>query len=123
MAGNLDWQEMIVEKYRTTKPFSMELKSRAESLGAEQIAFFHKFSTKMLFYMDLPEPVLMLKDVNDVKRFLDSTNKTRILVSHYDYYSELAGVLQEKMIDRPTLEEKVYPWEKDKKYKAWIVTD
>ena len=123
MAGNLDWQEKIVEKYRTTKPFSMELKSRAESLGAEQIAFFRKFNTKTLFYMDLPEPVLMLKDVNDVNRFLDSTNKTRILVSHYYYHSELAGVLKEKMIDRPTLEEKVYPWEKDKKYKAWIVTE
>jgi 4-amino-4-deoxy-L-arabinose transferase-like glycosyltransferase len=123
VAGNLNWQEKIVEKYRTTKPFSMELKSRAKSLGAEQIAFFRKFSTKTLFYMDLPEPVLMLKDVNDVNRFLDSTNKTRILVSHYDYHSELAGVLSEKMVNRPTLKEKVYPWEKDKKYKAWIVTD
>jgi 4-amino-4-deoxy-L-arabinose transferase-like glycosyltransferase len=123
MAGNLDWQEKIVEKYRTTKPFSMELKSRAKSLGAEQIAFFRKFSTTTLFYMDLPEPVLMLKDVNEVNSFLDSTNETRILVSHCDYKSELAGVLAKKMVNRPTLEEKVYPWEKDKKYKAWIVTD
>jgi len=123
MAGNLDWQEKIIDKYRTTKPFSMELKSRAELLGAEQIAFFRKFSTTMLFYMDLPEPVLMLKDVDSVNRFLSSTNKTRILVSHYDYYSELAGVLPEKIVNQPTLEEKVYPWEKDKKYKAWIITN
>jgi 4-amino-4-deoxy-L-arabinose transferase-like glycosyltransferase len=123
MAGNLDWQEKIIEKYRTTKPFSMELKNHAKSLDAGQIAFFRKFSTKTLFYMDLPEPVLMLKDVDAVNRFLSSTNETRILVSHYDYHKELAGVLSEKMINQPTLEEKVYPWEKEKKYEAWIVTD
>jgi 4-amino-4-deoxy-L-arabinose transferase-like glycosyltransferase len=123
VAGHLDWQEKIVDKYRTTKPFSMELKSHAESLGAGQIAFYRKFSIKTLFYMNLPEPVPVLKDAEAVKSFLRSTNETRILVSLYEYHSELAGVLPDNMVNQPTLVEKVYPWEKEKKYEAWIITD
>lgn len=59
--------------------------------------------------------LVLLEDVSAVKPFLNSTEQTRILVSHYDYRNELAGVLPEKMVNQPTLEEKVYPWEKEKK--------
>ena len=123
LAGNLNWQEKIIDRYRTTKPFSMELKSQAKSLDAGQIALYRKFSVKTLFYMDLPEPVPLLENVDAVNSFMNSTNETRILVSHYDYHKELAGALPEKMVNQPTLEEKVYPWEKEKKYEAWIITD
>jgi len=99
----------------------MELQRSANSLSAEQVAFFRKFPIKSLFYMDLPEPTVLLKDVDGVNTFLNSTSETRILVSHKDYRSDLAGVLPEEMLSRPTLEEKVNPWEKDRKYEAWIV--
>jgi 4-amino-4-deoxy-L-arabinose transferase-like glycosyltransferase len=123
MGGFFCWQDQLLNAYRSEKPFSMALKSRAQSVGAGQIAFFRKFSIKTLFYMDLPEPVTVLDDVDEVKPFLNSTKETRILVSRYDYHNELAGVLPEKMMSRPTLKEKAEPWQKDKKYEAWIITD
>jgi len=73
--------------------------------------------------MDMPEPMVLLKDVDGVNPFLNSTSGTRILVSHNDCRSELAGVLPEEMLSRPTLEEKVNPWEEEKKYEAWVITD
>jgi len=71
----------------------------------------------------LTEPAVLFKDIDVVNRFLNLTNETRILVSHNDYRSKLAGVLPEKMLSLPTLEEKVNTWEKEKKYEAWIVAD
>jgi hypothetical protein len=123
MGGYFCWQDNLLETYRTEKLFSMELKSYANAVGPEQIAFFRKFPIQTLFYMDLPKPVIVLDDTEAVEPFLNSTNETRILVSHYDYQSELAGVLPEKIVNRPTLQEKVNPWEREKKYEAWIVTD
>lgn len=125
MGGYFCWQDKLLDTCRNEKPFSMELKSyaNANAVGAGQTAFFRKFPIETLFYMDLPEPVIVLEDVNAVKPFLSSTKETRILVSHYDYHSELAGVLPEKIVSRPALEEKVNPWKKEKEYEAWIITD
>lgn len=123
IGGLFGWQGQMLDSYRSTKPFSLALKDYAQSAGVSQVAFYRKFPIQTLFYMDLPEPVLLLEDVNAVKLFLNSTNETRILVSHYDYDSELAAVLPEDMAGWPTMEEEVYPWEKEKNYEAWIVKD
>lgn len=123
MGGFFCWQVNFLDMYRTEKPFSMALKSYANAMGTEQIAFFRKFPIQTLFYMDLPEPVIVLDNTKAIKPFLNSTKEPKILVSHYDYQSDLADVLPEKMVSQPTLQEKVNPWEREKKYRAWIIRD
>jgi 4-amino-4-deoxy-L-arabinose transferase-like glycosyltransferase len=121
MGGYLVWQEKITDKYCTTKPFSMELKAKIGDLTPDNIAFFHKFAGKILFYMNLPEPVLLIKKTEQLNDFLSSEAKTKLLISHGDYEKELLDALPEWVPEQPTLKEKIYPWEKEKKYEAWII--
>lgn len=122
IGGYLDWQEKIIDKYRTMKPFSMELKAKIGDMTPDNIAFFRKFTGEMLFYMDLPKPVILIESAEQLNDFLSSEAKTKLLISHSDYKKELLDALPEWVPEQPTLKEKIYPWEKDKKkYRAWII--
>jgi len=121
MGGYLDWQEKIIDKYRSIKPFSMELKAKIGDLKPANIAFFRKFAGEILFYMDLPEPALLIESSEQLNDFLSSEAKTKLLISHSDYNKELLAALPEWVPEQPTLKEKIYPWEKMDKYEAWII--
>ena len=124
MAGYLDWQEKIVDKYRSTKPFSMELKAKIGEFESCDIGLFPEFSrgvSEMLFYLDLSEPVLIISSDQELNDFLSSEAETKVLISHSDYTKELLDALPEWVPVQPTLKEKIYPWEKKKKYEAWII--
>jgi 4-amino-4-deoxy-L-arabinose transferase-like glycosyltransferase len=121
MGGYLVWQEKITDKYCTMKPFSMELKAQIGDLTPVNIAFFRKYAGEILFYMDLPEPALLIKSTEQLNDFLSSEAKTKVLISHCDYNKELLAAFPEWVPGQPTLKEKIYQWEKMDKYEAWII--
>lgn len=121
IGGNLVWQEKIIDKYRTMKPFSVELKAKIGDLTPDNIAFFRKFAGEILFYLDLPEPALLIESTEQLNDFLSSEAKTKLLISHSDYKEELLDALPEWVPEQPTLKEKINPWEKKTKYEAWII--
>lgn len=124
MAGYLDWQEKIVDQYRSTKPFSMELKAKIGEFDSCDIGFFPEFSrgvSELLFYLDMPEPVLIVSNDEGLNDFLSSQAEAKVLISHGDYKKELLAALPEWVPEQPTLKEKINPWEKKKKYEAWII--
>jgi len=121
IGGYLDWQEKILDQYRSMKPFSMELKANIGDMKPDNIAFFRKFTGEMLFYMDLPEPAILIESTEQLNDFLSSEAETKLLVSHTDYKKELLDALPEWVPEQPTLQEKINPWEKKKKYEAWII--
>jgi 4-amino-4-deoxy-L-arabinose transferase-like glycosyltransferase len=114
-------QSPSVAEYGSTKAFSMELKSRIGSLLPDNIAFYRKIQNKVLFYLDLPGPTLKPGNVESLKEFLNSQRKTKVLVSDSQYRKELAEAFPGGVIPEPTLKERVYPWEKESKYEAWII--
>ncbi len=122
MGGFFCWQYNAFNEYDSIKNFSMELKRKSPGLKPDELAFFRKIPVKTLFYMDLPGPVLLLQDKDAVRDFLHSDRQRKVLVSHDNYLDELAKVLPAEMLDRATLKEKTYPWEKNqKKHRAWII--
>lgn len=122
MGGFFCWQYNAFNKYDSIKNFSMELKRETPGLKPDELAFFRKIPAKTLFYMDLPGPVLLLQDKDAVRDFLDSDRQRKVFVSQDNYLDELANVLPAEMLDRATLKEKTYPWEKsEKKHRAWII--
>ena len=124
MAGYLDWQDKIVEQYRSKKPFSMELKAKIAKFKSYDVAIFPEFSrgdSEILFYLDMPEPALIVSNEEELNDFLSSEAKARILISDGDYNKQLLAALPEWVPEQPTLQEKIYPWEKKKKYEAWII--
>jgi hypothetical protein len=124
MGGYLGWLDKIVEQYRTTKPFSVELKAKIAELKSYDVAIFPEFSrgdSEILFYLDMPEPALIVSNEEQLNDFLNSDGKTRILISDGDHKEELLDALPEWVPQQPTLKEKIYPWEKKEKYEAWII--
>jgi 4-amino-4-deoxy-L-arabinose transferase-like glycosyltransferase len=119
--GFLVWQSKIVDKFRTIKPFSMELKAKIGDIKPDNIAFYRKISGEVLFYMDLPGPMLIIRNAEELNDFLDSEAKTKVLVSHIEFQKELLDILPDWVPADSTLKEKVNPWEKKKKYEAWII--
>jgi 4-amino-4-deoxy-L-arabinose transferase-like glycosyltransferase len=121
VGGFFAWQHHLFDTYRSMKPFSRELKEKIDKLSSDNIAFYRKLPVKMLFYLDLPKPALQLNDTESLRGFLSLQSKTRVLVSNGQYQKELIDVLPDEMAMRPTMKEKVYPWEKMEKYKVWII--
>jgi len=119
MGGYLDWQDVIIEPYRSIKPFSLELKAKIGDRTPANIAFFRNFAGEILFYMDLPEPALLMMSTEQLNDLLSS--EAKVLISHSDYHKELQAALPEWVPEQPTLKEKMYPWEKMEKYEAWII--
>jgi hypothetical protein len=124
MTGYLVWQEKIVDQYRSTKPFSMELKAKIATFKSYHVGLFPEFSrnvSEILFYLDMPEPVFIVSNQEELNDFLSSEAEAMILISHGDHNKELLAALPEWVPEQPTLKEKIYPWEKKKKYEAWII--
>ncbi len=122
MGGFFLWLYRILDTYRTMKPFSMKIKAEVESPRPKIIAFYRKIPLKMLFYLDLSEPVLKINSGESLREFLNINGETKVLVSHCEYHSELVNVFPPEMLTQPIFKEIVYPWEKSlQKYEAWII--
>ncbi len=114
------WQTETLGTYRTERPFALELKHKFAGTCPENVAFFHKVSTNVIFYLDFPRPVRLLPDQDAVRRFIEDRSVTRVLISRRRYLPKLASVLPASMLERPDLTEDIYPWEKtSKKLVAW----
>lgn len=117
MGGFFCWQQGNLEAYRSERPFAMELKAQVAGVSPKDIAFYHKVSTNSLFYLDLPEPIGVLKDSDAVQSFVESGKGNKVLVSTRKDYESLLPALPAGLGGQPTLSEKVYPWERKSKKK------
>lgn len=120
MGGLFCLQQNSLDAYRTERSFAMELKASVTGLPSREIAFYRDVSPKVLFYLNLPQPIQILRDPESVRKFLESGRDTKILVSQRKYLSRLIPVLPSGYKERPTLMEKVYPWERKDSHK-WVV--
>ena len=84
-----------------------ELKAQIAGLSPSEIAFYRGVSPKVLFYLDLPEPALVLKYPDEAQNFLESESGVKVLVSRRKYLNDLLPALPEDLREKPTLSEKV----------------
>jgi hypothetical protein len=125
MGGFFCWQQVILDTYGTERPFARELKTHLPGLSPTDIAFYRHVSPKVLFYLDLPKPVRVLKEPVLVQDFLESDRKLKVLVLIHgdlmDLFPDSPVGLRAKQI----LREKVYPWERKghRKLVAWMILD
>lgn len=115
-------QDGAIDRTRSIKPFSLELKDRIGTLPPEDVAFFGQCSCKTMFYVGLPRPMCFLSNTDQVKEFLESSDATKVVISRNDFIEELADRLPKAMAAAPTMKEKRNPWEKQKDpFVAWII--
>jgi len=72
--------------------------------------------------MEVPKPLSVLRNISELGSLLNSKDNTWILVSRSEDSQEIAAVLSQEILSNPILQEKVYPWEKNKNiYQAWLI--
>jgi 4-amino-4-deoxy-L-arabinose transferase-like glycosyltransferase len=125
MGGFFCWQYVSLDAYRTEKPFARELKNHITGIAEKEIAAYREVRANILFYLDLPEPVLVLRDPGSVQRFLKSSKGTKVLVSQRRDLNDVLPELQYRLRKQPSLSEKVYPWvdSSNRKLVVWTIDE
>lgn len=123
MGGYFCLQQNSLETYRTEKAFAEELKGHIAGLLPGKIAFYRDASPNILFYLNLKGYPRELKNPDSVRRFLESDQRIKVLVSRQKYISQLVPVLSSEHVRLPTLAEKIYPWQKpvSRRLVAWKI--
>ena len=123
MGGFFCWQQESFEVYRTKKPFAREIKPQVADILPTDIAFYHKVETNVLFYLDVPGFVRVVKSPESVTNFLRSGKDTKVLISDHQGFKDLFRELPVGTLGQPSVSEKIYPWEKisKKKLVAWKI--
>jgi len=123
MGGFFCWQQVILEIYRGERPFAMELREQVTGLSQKDIAFYRKMPTNALFYLDLPGPIRVLKNTDEVRDFVESGGGDKFMILPLKDSGNLSPFLSTGLDGQPTLSEKVYPWQRKAlgKLVAWKI--
>ena len=119
-----------MDVYRTERPFAAKLSSLVHGLKlpAQNIAFFYKDSTNLLFYLGVKGPVTVLADDKAAEKFLASDIGDKIVLSQERYMEKLLPLLPEGIRESPFVVQDKFPWEeqrpsKSNKLCAWVIMD
>jgi 4-amino-4-deoxy-L-arabinose transferase-like glycosyltransferase len=124
VGGYFVLQDGILDRNRTIKPFSLELRERMGAVAPENIAFFGQCPTKAVFYLGQVRPMRILSDIDEVRSFLTPDGTTKVVISRDRFLKELVPALPKEATAEPTLKEKKKPWEKQEDpFVAWIIPD
>lgn len=121
MGGSFCFNYVILDHYRTTKPFAMELKGQTADLSTKHIAFYRKIKNDVVFYLDASEPIRVLEDPEAVRDFFRSDNEDKVLISYRKYIDELSTVLPSNLKRKNILSEKIYPWTTEQRFTSKLV--
>lgn len=120
VGGYFCWQQNILEMNRTERPFVRQLQARAATLSPESIAIFPKANPNILFYLHADGPITIVKDTDQLRRFLESGHPG-VLITQNRYAAELPAEIVGELWSRHGLREQVQPWEsKSSKKEKWV---
>lgn len=121
MGGFFCFNYVILDDYRTTKPFAMELKVQTADFSPKHIAFYRKMKNDVVFYLDASKPIKVLEDPEAVKNFFSSDNEDKVLISYRKHIDELFKVLPSNLKRKNILSEKIYPWTPKQSFTSKLV--
>jgi len=109
LSGAFGVQQPSVETLRTTKPFALRLRELVRS--PEEIVFFEEAPTDVIFYLNQPRPVSVVRGKEALQRVLEGDSVPRLIVTTQSSLAELRGVLPDDALQAPVAAEEVTPWE------------
>ena len=127
MCGLFCAQMNILDRYRTERAFVDDIRQRLPAIRQGSVAFYPKTITDLVFYLDMPGPIRILKDMADVNAFLNEGGGDKLIITTQRYADELSLALSRAGDARgPDVNELVNPWETGKgklmsKHVAWFI--
>ena len=126
MGGLFCVQLNILDRFRTERAFINEIHQEMPGIPQSSIAFYPKTITNLVFYLDVPGRIKILKDTDAVRSFLSKDSGGKLIITTRRYANELSQVLPGDIAKNPTVEETINPWEKSKgklesKHVAWLI--
>ena len=123
MGGFFTWQYVSLEKYDTKTTFAMDLKKLVTGVDRGDIVFYNRFPTKVIFYADLPVPLKVFHNAEEIRPFLESRGKPRIIISRREDSKEFLQFLPAALREEPSITETIHPWEdsKERELVAWKI--
>ena len=109
LGGAFGVQQTSVESLRTTKPFAIRLRELVRN--PEEVVFYEEAPTDVIFYLNLPRPVSVIRDKEELRRALEGVGAPRLLVTKRSSLAELRGILPDETLETPVASEEVAPWE------------
>lgn len=126
MCGLFSFQLPSINKFRSEKPFALQMKNELINIKPENIIIYPKIPVKLVFYMKLNRPVHVVNNIDDMREIIDGTTGKFAIVSYNKdkYLSELAKVIPRKVVDNPDYKEDFTPFEDKKesrKIYIWLI--
>jgi 4-amino-4-deoxy-L-arabinose transferase-like glycosyltransferase len=128
ICGLFSIQLPSVNKFRSEKPFALKMKNELINIKPENIIVYPKIPVKLIFYMQLPRPVHVVNNIDDMREIIDGTTGKFVIVSYNKekYLNELAKVISRKVVDNPDYKEDFTPYEdkeKSRKIYIWLINN
>ncbi len=121
LGGCFAWQYNILDMTRTEQPFALQMKTLAQSFSHERVAFWKMNPDKQLFYMNWDLPVTMLKDEDDLQKFVDEDSPGLIIAQGKFLTADVAAMLPQEPVYTEVNNTWDNPQSKINKLRAWIV--
>ncbi len=112
MGGFFCLQQQTLEVFRSERLFARALSNRIATSPPKEVAFYRVVSPKVLFYLDQPRPVRVLKDPGEIQQYLRPGNRPKLLVARRGYIKDILPLLPDGISSDPVLAQEVLPWQK-----------
>jgi 4-amino-4-deoxy-L-arabinose transferase-like glycosyltransferase len=119
MGGFFCWQQNTLEKFRTERPFALELRAKASGLPPEDVAFYRNNAANMLFYMGAERPLPVLRNAEELRAFVAGGEK-RAVISRRKFVADACAAAPGKLRADPDLVEASPQWSTDAEDGGWV---
>ncbi|HVP10910.1 MAG TPA: glycosyltransferase family 39 protein [Phycisphaerae bacterium] len=109
LGGFFCWQYGLLEAYRNERSFVLDLKQRIEGVSTEDIRFYNVNSDKVLFYLNTPKPLAVLRTESELREFM-AADRPRVLITQQQCVDKARSCFPPHRSQEPDLTEKVEPW-------------
>lgn len=112
-------------RLRSEKVFALELKGKLSGVAPEDIVCYPKIYPKIIYYMDLKSPVVVLKTPEELKDYMSQSLSPKYLISETrsGTLKAIGEALPGLTVGKPDYQERGVPFEKTgaRKLRCWQV--
>lgn len=109
LGGYFAVQYPVFDRFRTEKPFALELAKASEGLPPGRVAFARHVPALFPFYLNAEAPLPVLANADEVRAFIDGGDG--IIVASPRTRARIEGDVGEWFAGEPDLQERLFPWD------------